>query len=101
MVNVLVLFGFPVDRAAFDEYFSVNYRPMLARVPRVVRTLENRVAGAAKGEPPFYLIVELHFESQEAMQEGLNSEAGQAMARDLANFASGGVTVLFSQTTVS
>ena len=32
------------------------------------------------GESPFALIVELGFPSEEAMQQGLNSEAGQAMA---------------------
>jgi hypothetical protein len=32
------------------------------------------------------------------MQEGLNSEIGQTIGRDLKNFASGGVTVLFCNT---
>ena len=31
------------------------------------------------------------------MAEGVNSPAGQAVAKDMSNFASGGVTVLFSQ----
>ncbi len=54
----------------------------------------NKVAGAVVGESPFHLVVELLFLSEEAMQEGLNSDEGQTMARDLANFASGGVTIL-------
>ena len=101
MVNVLVLFGVPVDRELFDGHFEGTHRPLLDAIPRVERVLVNRIAGAAQGEPPFHLIVELHFASEEAMQAGLNSEAGQVMARDMANFASGGVTVLFSQATSS
>ena len=49
--------------------------------------------------PPYHLISELGFASETAMQEGLNSDAGQAMAKDMANFASGGVTVLFAHAT--
>jgi uncharacterized protein (TIGR02118 family) len=99
MVNVLTLFGMPVDGAAFDEYFATKHRPLLLQVPNVDQLVINRIAGAASGESPFFLIVELRFPSEKAMQEGLNSEAGQAMARDYGNFASGGVTVLFSQAT--
>ena len=99
MVNVLALFGMPIDGAAFDEYFAKKHRPLLLQVPNVDQLVINRIAGAASGESPFFLIVELRFPSEKAMQEGLNSEAGQAMARDYGNFASGGVTVLFSQST--
>jgi uncharacterized protein (TIGR02118 family) len=99
MVNVLTLFGMPVDQAAFDDYFATKHRPLLLQVPNVDQLVINRIAGAASGESPFFLIVELRFPSEKAMEEGLNSEAGQAMARDYGNFASGGVTVLFSQTT--
>ena len=100
MVKVFALFGTPVDRAAFDEHFTAKHQPLLDRVPRVERLVVNRIAGAVTGESPFYLIVELEFPSEEAMQEGLNSEAGQAMARDFGQFASGGVTVVFSQATM-
>jgi len=39
-------------------------------------------------------MVEMHFASEEAMQ------AGQRMAKDFSQFASGGVMVLFSQSVV-
>ena len=99
MVNVLTLFGMPVDRAAFDEHFEDKHQALLRQVPNVDQLVINRIAGAASGESPFFLIVELRFPSEKAMQEGLNSEAGQAMARDYGNFASGGATVLFSEAT--
>ena len=100
MINVLILFGVPVEPEAFDQYFETGYRSLLYSVPNVERLAVNRIAGAAEGDPPFYCIVELEFGSEERMQEGLNSEAGQAMARDLSQFASGGVTVLFARATV-
>ncbi len=94
MVKVLVLFGDPVDIPLFEQHFERVHRPLLAQIPQPHAFQINNVAGAVVGEPSFHLVVELHFLSEEAMQEGLNSDQGQAMARDLANFASGGVTIL-------
>jgi uncharacterized protein (TIGR02118 family) len=99
MVSLLTLLGMPVDRAAFGDYFANEHQALLLQVPNVDQLVINHIAGAADGESPFFLIVELRFPSEKAMQAGLNSEAGQAMARDYGNFASGGATVLFSKVT--
>ena len=98
MVSALILFGIPDDPAAFDEHFAKVYHPLLLRVPRLEELRVHRVAGAAKGKAPFRVVVEVRFASEEAMRAGLNSEEGQAVARNVGRFASGGVTVLFCQT---
>ena len=95
MIKVLVLFGASLSEDAFYPYFRATHLPLLEAVPRVELLTVNRVAGVAIGESPYVLIAELEFPSEEAMQEGLNSVAGKAMARDYPQFASGGVTVLF------
>ncbi len=95
MIKVLLLFGNPIDKINFDEHFEKTTLPLLVQVPRVDNVQINRVAGAAIGDSSFHMIVELHFASQKAMQEGLNSKIGQEMAGDFKNFASGGVTILF------
>ena len=97
MIKVLLLFGNPVDKIDFDEHFEKTNLPLLVQVPKVDDVLINRVAGAAAGNSPYHMIVELHFSSQKAMQEGLNSKIGQKMAADFKNFASGSVTILFCQ----
>ena len=94
MVKVLLLLGQPVDREAFNHHFERTHRPLLATLPDLEALRVNQVAGAVTGESPFYLIVELEFSSENAMQTALNSESGQSMAKDFSNFASGGVTVL-------
>ena len=94
MVKVLVLFGNPVDIPLFEQHFERVHRPLLAQIPQLHAFQINNVAGAVVVEPSFHLVVQLQFLSEEAMQEGLNSDQGQAMARDLPNFASGGVTIL-------
>ena len=97
MIKVLVLSGTPEDEDSFYPHFRSTYLPLIEEVPGVEQLSTTRVAGTAMGESPFTLIVEPRFPSEEAMQQGLNSEAGQAMARDYPAFASGGVTVLFGQ----
>lgn len=95
MVKTLILYGHPIDQGAFDEHFTRRHQMLLSKIPGLEALDINWVAGAAKGGSPFYLIAELCFASEEAMQAGLNSELGQTMARDFGTFASGGATVLF------
>ena len=99
MINVMILYGRPIESDAFDTYFTDIHQPLLLGIPNVEQMATNFVAGAAQGEPPYYLIVELQFDSEDAKQEGLNSEMGQAMARDLSQFASGEATILFTHAT--
>ena len=95
MVKILILFGNPEDHVQFDEYFDHTHRELLKALPGVDELVVNHVSGVAIGDPPYYLIVEIHFESERRMQISLNSGHGQAMARDYSNFATGGATILF------
>lgn len=46
---------------------------------------------------PFYRVAEMTYESVEALRSGLGSEEGQAVLADLANFATGEVTMPISE----
>lgn len=94
MVKVLMLFGDPVDIPSFEQHFGQVHYPLLRKIPQLQAIQVNSVAGVVVGDSSLHQVVELEFDSEEAMQEGLNSDHGQAMARDFANFASGGVTIL-------
>jgi len=96
MHKVLILFGPPVDKAAFARYFEETHRPILDSLPHLGAIEVNWVAGSVSGDLPVHLLVELLFPTEETLQDGLNSVAGQKMARDYSSFASGGVTILLS-----
>ena len=96
MDKVLILFGPPVDDAAFARYFEETHRPLLDRLPQLGAIEAHWVTGAVTGDVGVHLLVELGFASEQALQDGLNSDAGQKMARDYPSFASGGVTILLS-----
>ena len=96
MHKVLILFGPPVDQAAFARYFEQTHRPILDSLPHLGAIEVNWVAGSVTGDLPVHLLVELLFATEQALQDALNSVAGQNMARDYPSFASGGVTILLS-----
>ena len=96
MYKVLILFGPPVDEDAFARHFENTHRPLLDAVPNREAIGIDWIAGSVIGEVSVHLLAELKFATQAAMQDGLNSAAGQEMARDYPNFASGGVTILLS-----
>ncbi len=96
MRKVLILFGPPVDQAAFARYFEETHRPILDSLPHLGAIEVNWIAGSVSGDLPVHLLVELLFPTEETLQDGLNSVAGQKMARDYPSFASGGVTILLS-----
>jgi len=99
MHKVLILFGPPVDEAAFARYFDETHRPILDSLPRLGAIEVNWIAGSVTGNLPVHLLVELLFATEQALQDGLNSVAGQKMARDYPSFASGGVTILLGNST--
>ncbi len=99
MDKVLILFGPPVDQAAFARYFEESHRPILDSLPRLDAIEVNWIAGSVTGDLSVHLLVELLFATEPALQDGLNSVAGQNMARDYPSFASGGVTILLGSST--
>lgn len=98
MVKVLVLYGTPTDAAAFEDYYASTHLPLAAKMPNVARFEATRVLPAPDGSaPPYYRVAELWFDSPEAMQAAMGSEEGRATSADIANFATGGATVLVGE----
>jgi uncharacterized protein (TIGR02118 family) len=94
-VKVLILFGNPEDSDKFDKHFDTTHRELLNSLPEVEQLIVNHIAGVVVGDLPYYLIIEIHFQNEQHMQNSLNSDPGQAMARDYAEFATGGTKILF------
>ena len=98
MVKLMVLYGPPTDRAAFEDYYATTHTAIAAETPNVVRFEASRVVATADGsEPAHYRCAELWFESDEALRAAMASPAGQATVADVSNFATGGATVLIAQ----
>lgn len=97
MVKLTVLYGQPKDTAAFERYYLDTHTPMAQKVKGVRRFEIAKVVGTADGKPsPYYRIADLYFDGAEQLRQSLGSPEGQAAAADIANFATGGVTLLIA-----
>jgi uncharacterized protein (TIGR02118 family) len=90
--RLMVSYGTPEDPAAFDTYYRDTHTPLALQQPGVLALTVGRPRSLDPSQTVPYLVAELDFESEQAMQETLASPEGRAAGKDLANFATGGVT---------
>jgi uncharacterized protein (TIGR02118 family) len=88
-----VCYGHPADPAAFDSYYTSTHAPLTEKIPGMTSFTYRHCASLDGSQPPYYLLAELSFPSQEGMNASLSSSEGQAAAADVPNFATGGVTM--------
>jgi uncharacterized protein (TIGR02118 family) len=97
--KVLVLYNEPADPAHFQKYYFGTHMPLAKKLPGLRSyTVSRGPIVAMAGAAPCYLVATLEFESMEAMQAALESPEGQATAADVANFATGGVSIFLHET---
>jgi uncharacterized protein (TIGR02118 family) len=95
MVKLTVLYGHPTDPAAFEQYYAASHMPLVSKIKQILKAETTKFMDEADGsKAAFYRMAELWFADIEALQTGMGSAAGQATAADIANFATGGVTML-------
>ncbi|NEK59929.1 EthD family reductase [Geodermatophilus sabuli] len=92
MHRLVVSYGQPDDPGTFDEYYRDTHAPLAMEIPGVVKFTVGHARSLDPAQQAPYLVVELDFESEEAMGKGLGSPEGQAASADVANFATGGAT---------
>jgi uncharacterized protein (TIGR02118 family) len=94
MVHRLVVsYGQPQDPGAFDEYYRDTHTPLAMEQPGLIKLTVGHAKSLDPSQQAPYLVAELDFESEEAMGKALASPEGKAAGADLANFATGGVTI--------
>lgn len=99
MYRVTVVYNHPNDPAAFDRYYRATHVPLVEAVPDLVGFAAGH-CDSIGGPASAYLLAQLYFDSADAAGAALASPQGQAAAADLANFADGGVTMLFSDESI-
>lgn len=97
MVKLLVMYNQPEDVEKFRDYYFGTHMPIAGKIPNVRRVEVTTLSTLDGAAPPFSMVTEFWFDSQEDLMGGLTSEAGQAAAADLANFAQAGVTLAVAE----
>jgi len=98
MIRLLVLYGHPKDPAAFDKYYREKHIPIAKRLKGLKKWTIGKVEGTPGGEPsPYYYVADLYMESPEEFERMLASPEGQAAVADVPNYATGGVTFIYTE----
>ena len=98
MIRLMVMYGHPKDPAAFDRYYQDVHLPIARKIKGFTRWTVGKVIGTPDGKPsPHYYFADLFAESRAAMEAILASPEGQAAVKDVPNFATGGVTFVYSE----
>ncbi|MEO8815081.1 MAG: EthD family reductase [Mycobacterium sp.] len=90
---VSVCYGQPTDPAAFDAYYTGTHAPLALKVPGLVSFTTGKCASLDRSDPPHYMVARLGFATPASLKAGLTSPEMQAAGADVANFATGGVTM--------
>lgn len=99
MAKLIAMNRTPKDTDAFDSYYASIHIPLAKTVPGLRKYDVSRgPIASATGATGWHLVATLHFDSLADIEAGLASPEGQATAADLANFADGGVEILFFDT---
>ncbi len=86
MVKVVAMFNLPegTDEAEFEEYFvSKHAKKDAAKIPGLRRYVIGKVVGSPAGQPGWYRVNELWFDSVKAAQKAFNSQIAVDCTNDL------------------
>jgi uncharacterized protein (TIGR02118 family) len=95
MIKLVVLYGQPTDPAAFDKHYAETHLPLTHKIPGLKRIDAAKAVATPDGSnPTHYVVCDLWFEDMQQFRAGMGSPEGRATGADLANFATGGVSMM-------
>ena len=101
MWAVVVIYNHPKDPAAFERYYAAPHIPLVTKHAKEVgftrAVLEKFPRNLDGSAPAFYRKAELWFDSEDALKNGTSTAGFAAIAADLPNFATGGLSALVAQ----
>jgi uncharacterized protein (TIGR02118 family) len=100
MIKYIALYRPPADAEAFEKAYFEQHKPLIDKVPGLIRQEIARVARVfvpgMLGEVQPYLIAELYFESKEAMKTAFASPEWQASGANLTEIGGMELVSMFS-----
>jgi uncharacterized protein (TIGR02118 family) len=96
MYQITVTYGVPADPESFDRYYRDTHLPLASQIPNL-QSLTGGRCYSADGQPiGAYLVTTLTFDSEEVAVSSMASPEGIAAAQDIANFATGGASIVYT-----
>jgi uncharacterized protein (TIGR02118 family) len=101
MFQITIVYHHPDDPDAFDCHYKSTHIPLVDDIPDVAGFTMSHCETLDGSTPSAYALAQLTFASKDAASQAFGSPAGQAAAGDVANFATGGATMLFTEVPAS
>ena len=96
MVKLIALYKKPADVSAFETHYKEIHTPLAKKMPGLKKLAVCRFTGSPGGEPKFYMMAELYFDTKEAMMSALAGPEGKAAAKDVMSFAGDLIHLMFA-----
>jgi uncharacterized protein (TIGR02118 family) len=100
MIKYVALYKQPADPAAFEKAYFESHKPLIDRLPGLVRQEIGRVTRTFVpgflGDSEPYLIAELYFESKDAMKTAFATPEWQAAGANLTEIGGMELVAMFS-----
>ncbi len=97
MVKLIALYKKPSDTQAFDEHYNNTHTPLVKKMPGLKKLEVSRITSAIGGEAKFYLLAEMYFDNEDALNAAMASPEGKAAGKDLMDFAGGLVQMMIAE----
>jgi len=94
MHKVLALYPPPKDPVHFKRYYEETHLPLAAQLPGLLASRHTFSIEGVGSPSPYFCIWEGEFADAKAMGDSMESPMGQKVAADVANYATGGVTII-------
>jgi len=94
MYKVLVLYGKPADPDHFKNYYLDKHLPLASTLPGLKSSRYTFNVSGEGEDAPYFCIWEGEFEDGPSCGAAMQSEIGQKVAADVANYATGGHQVV-------
>lgn len=95
MKKVLVFYGIPEDKRAFDKHYREVHIPLVRKMPHLKGfNCSNGAVVSSKGDNQYHLVAELVYDSQQDLDRSLESRQGIEAVEDVQTFASGGAEIV-------
>ena len=97
MVKLVALYTKPDDVAGFDKHYREVHTPLVRKMPGLRKLAVSRFTGSPGGEPRYYMMAEMFFDSRESMTAALKSEEGKAAGKDIMSLAGQHLHMMFAE----
>jgi uncharacterized protein (TIGR02118 family) len=99
MFKIVVMYQTPSDPDHFKSYYESNHLPLSRTMPGMLASRHSFAITAPDGSSPYFCIWEGEFADGEAAGAAMQSEIGQKVAADTANYTDAPFALIMYTTT--